>query len=161
LNAQHHAPDITTITQTGRHYLVLKGAAIGTPVTGSAVIRDPALATTIPLNTTISGTLSPGVAYQLYGVELQAGDRLYVEPLTWTSPNVGFWRLFAPPAGPSVSPPSPNNLSTPFAITAPTTGKYTLLLTAGGGSPFDYSFRIKKLSVENVTGFPYDHGFDN
>ena len=160
LNASHSSPVFTSITQTGRHYLVLKGAAIGTPVTGAAAIRDPAQATTIFFDTTISGTLSPGAAYQLYGVELQAGDRLFVEPLTWTSPNFGLWRLFEP-TGSAISPPSPNNLSSPFAITAQKTGTYTLLLAAAGSSPFDYSFRMKKLSVEEVTGFPYDHGFDD
>jgi hypothetical protein len=154
-----NSPRVTTFTQTGRHYLVLKGTTLPTPVTWSAVIWDPALAPAIQFDTSTSGQLSPATEYHLYSIDLTAGERVYVEPTAWSVPNAGDWGLFDP-TGVTVSNATSNNLSLPFAFTATKTGKYTLVLFASTGlPPFDYTFRVNKVALSEVTGVAFDHGF--
>jgi hypothetical protein len=42
INAQQFAPTIRTMTQTGRHYLVLKSTTLSAPIIGSALLGIPA-----------------------------------------------------------------------------------------------------------------------
>ncbi|WP_254510165.1 dockerin type I domain-containing protein [Anatilimnocola floriformis] len=153
-----NAPQVTTFTQTGRHYLALKGSALSAPLTTSALISDPALATPIQLDTLVSGKLSPSPGYNLFNIDLDADERVYVETTALLSPNAGRWLLLDPthPNGPVGSS---NNLSLPFAYTAPKAGKYLLMIWGVGSYELEYTLRIKQIALTKVVGNLFDHGF--
>jgi YD repeat-containing protein len=106
-------------------------------------LLDETSAPLVPLGTTVSGTLNPGLGGAVYKIAGTAGQTLYFHALGTDSH--GRWNLYT--GGPSpteVIGSGSTGLTGDFQVTLPYTGGYDLLLSGGqpSGAPVSYSFRV-------------------
>ena len=100
---------------------------------------DPAIAAPITLNTTISGTLTPGNSATFYSVDVAAGDHLYFDRA-----NNGAWTISVfDKYGASVG----SNTNDIEVVSAPNSGKYLIAVvgTNTNTGPTSYSFTAHKV----------------
>ncbi|HXG09846.1 MAG TPA: cohesin domain-containing protein [Gemmataceae bacterium] len=129
-----------TLEEAGTHYLIVDGRQAGTP-NYSFRLLDVSAQPTVALDTTVNGTLNPGVESDLYRFIGTAGQRLFFDNLSVSVPFGGYWRL----SGPSDDFINLEFffLQNDFEVTLPADGPYVLVLGGTNTSgPVNYSFRI-------------------
>ncbi len=130
-------PTSATLTDTGTHYLLLRGAGT-TPLDYAFRVLDLDALPTLPLGQVQAGDLPTGrdlMAWQFEGV---AGQRIVYDGLDGDNDPVSF--LLRGPAGNTIV--SDNADGNRFSILLPDTGTYRLEISGGVNTPTDYEFRV-------------------
>jgi hypothetical protein len=147
LNIVREPPQIVSMTQTGRHYLVLDGQGTG-PVSTTGHIWNmanlPLITNENPLNVHFAGS-----EWHFYSFDLQPGDRVYFSPLTAAPPLLQFSL-----AGPRTLSPSVSlgDAADPTAFTVTRAGRYTLVMSNLSITPADFSFQIHVVPLREIFG---------
>jgi hypothetical protein len=108
-------------------------------------ILDLSAAPVLPFNTTVTGTLNPGLAAQIDRVNGTLGQRLVFDPQFATVP-AGLTIALIKPDG-TVQPLTldPGTLKVPFTLDE--TGTFTLAVQSSGSAAADFSFRMWDLAT--------------
>ncbi|QLE56855.1 Ig-like domain-containing protein [Nostoc sp. TCL26-01] len=124
-----------TLNESGTYYLLLQGNSTSA-ADYSFRLLDASAATAVTLNSTITDTLTPGLATNIYRINGTAGQRLFFDSLaTGSSAN---WTLY----GIANQYITANNLSSDFEATLSDTGTYLLVLDGYSNTTVNYSFKV-------------------
>uniref|UniRef100_UPI0039C6F2A7 Ig-like domain-containing protein n=1 Tax=Nostoc sp. CCY 9925 TaxID=3103865 RepID=UPI0039C6F2A7 len=123
-----------TLTETGTYHLVVDGSGEYTD-NYTFTFRDVSQATSIVLDTDVTGQLNPGQETQLYQFTGNAGQRIYIDSLM-SSPNTR-WTLYN-----SGNQVLDNRGFNDYEISLASDDIYTLAIQGYNGTPVDYKFRI-------------------
>jgi hypothetical protein len=136
-----------TLTESGAYYLAISSQMSDDTVDYGFRLIDVAQAPAqaLTLNATVSGSLNPGSAADIYQVIGSAGQRIYFDAAA-TNNNIGgyaeYWQLF----GPANQSLGGNSLNGDFEIILPQTGTNLLIVykyyqVIAGNDPLPYSFQ--------------------
>ncbi|BCL35091.1 Ig-like domain-containing protein [Nostoc sp. MS1] len=127
-----------TLTETGTYRLVIDGYFDNTGDYSFRLI-DASAVTPVTLDTTITNTLTPGLATNIYRINGTAGQKLFFDSLinSFVSAN---WTLYSP----GNQYVTGANLSSDFEITLTNTGTYLLVIDGynSNNNPINYSFKV-------------------
>ena len=128
-----------TLPVAGTYTVVVYGSGSATG-NYSFELEDVDAAPTVPLGTTVTGTLSPGLSDASYQFAGKAGQVLYFQHLG--SDNNGRWDLYYDPTDPTFV--NGVGLASDFEVTLPSSGTYVLVLSGqqSTNAAVDYSFQI-------------------
>ena len=134
-----------TLAEAGLYTLTIEpGLGAGGPY--AFQLQDTSTAPALTLGTTISGTLTPGLADNLYQYSGTAGQRLNFLSLQTAS---GTWGLYGP-ANQLIA--SSGSLSSGFVANLPVAGTYVLVIQGSSTTgPVNYEFQATDVSDTSVT----------
>jgi hypothetical protein len=129
----------------GNYSLTVTGSQFS-PTNFSFRVLDLGAAPTLSFNTPVSGVLDPSNSINAYRFNGSVGDRLYVDPLVFSTVDTIRWRL-VDQFGKDVTS---GILDTNFSGDVPlltNTGPYTLILAGDptGRPPINYTFNVHKV----------------
>ena len=124
-----------TLKESGTYRLVVDGNGENTG-NYSFSLMDVGAATSIALDTDISGQLNPGQETHFYKLSGTTGQQLYMDSLMSAS-NVN-WRLYDS----GNKDIGNSSMSSDWEVTLPNTDSYTLAIQGSNSSPVDYKFRL-------------------
>ena len=143
-------PQVVTMQQTGRHYLVMD-ASDSPPVSTVGHIwnvQNLPIGNEAPINVHFTAS-----EWHLFSFDLTLGDRIHFAPLVAAPAQLQF--AFTQPRGlgPIVSL---DDAADPDAFTVDRAGRYTLVVNNASGVPADFSFQIHIVPLREVFGVARD-----
>jgi Ca2+-binding RTX toxin-like protein len=125
-----------TLTEAGTYYLLVDGD-VATNTDYNFRLLEASAAPTLTLDSTITGSLTPGNETDIFRFTGTANQRLTLDNLTGGSG--ASWTLY----GPNNQSIGSNSLNGDFDVTLPGSGEYVLVLTGNSPTaPVNYSFNV-------------------
>jgi YD repeat-containing protein len=129
------------LPENGTYTLTISGTGAATGNL-SFELLDLDAAPPVPIGTTVTGTLNPGLGEAVYQIVGTAGQTLYFHALG-TDPN-GTWKFSEIGSTSPANYLNSNPLNSDFQVTLTQSGTYTLVLLGqqSSGAPVNYSFQV-------------------
>ena len=127
--------NLLTLTETGTYTLVLDGSG-STTDDYSFQLFDLDDATDLAFNTTLTGSLNPGIETEFYRFTAAAGETFFLDDLG-SNGFGGTWRLYSL----GDQQVTAGTLGFDFETTLNIDGEYILLLDGSSGTPINYNFQ--------------------
>ena len=131
---------LITLVETGAFQLIVQGESYYTNAATGAYnfqLIDVTAAPSINLDTTVSGSLTPGLESDFYRFTATAGQTLAFDYLSGTGSSA-WWKVW----NKNSSYQTYNNIQTEQTFIAPYSGEYFLQIEGYGASALTYSFQL-------------------